>query len=288
MPFRTLLTFYAHENDGAALTAGLSLAAQYKAHLDVLHILRDVSKETQALALSVSSLHLETLAEEEEENQIAEAGLLFQEFSKTSSGFGIETMGGGGQVSFDSATRKATARWLLAQANPQEELIAQSHVHDVTLIAWHKEHREIDLETMLEASARPVMLIPEGYRARRLARASILWNRSAGATHAVALALPLLKSLEKVEIITTPEKARTPSQGLTLAEHLASHGVATTSTEITASGNVSDTLYAACEKSGSDLIIMGAFSADTLRKKLLGSVTQGLLEKSTIPLLMAH
>lgn len=287
MPFRTLLTFYAHQNDAQALSAGFSLAAQYKAHLDALHVMRDVGRETQALALSVSSLHLETLTEQEEENQLAEAGLLFHEFARAGRDFTVETMSGGAAMEFP-AQRRATARWLLAQADPQAELIAQSHVHDLTLLAWHKEHREIDLEAMLEASARPVMLIPEHYRTRTLSRASILWNRSAGATHAVAMTLPMLKTMEKVQIVTAPEKARTPSQGLTLAQHLSAHGIQAMNTQIEPGGNTAEALYAACEKFGSDVIVMGGFSGTTLRKRLLGGVTQSLLEKSAIPLLMAY
>ena len=263
------------------------MAAQYKAHLDALHVMRDMSRETQALALAVSSQHLETLAEEEEENQLAEASQLFRAFARAGKEFAVDTISGGTAMEF-SAQRRATARWLLAQADPQEELIAQSHVHDLTLLAWHKEHQEIDLEAMMEASARPVMLIPENYRSRKLARASILWNRSAGATHAVAMSLGLLKSMERVEIIVTPGKARTPSQGLTLQEHLAAHGIEASRTEVEAGGNPAEALYAACEKSGSDVILMGGFSGGGLRRKLLGGVTQSLLDKSAIPLLMAY
>ena len=249
--------------------------------------MRDMSRETQALALAVSSQHLETLAEEEEENQLAEASQLFRAFARAGKEFAVDTISGGTAMEF-SAQRRATARWLLAQADPQEELIAQSHVHDLTLLAWHKEHQEIDLEAMMVASARPVMLIPENYRSRKLARASILWNRSAGATHAVAMSLGLLKSMERVEIIVTPGKARTPSQGLTLQEHLAAHGIEASRTEVEAGGNPSEALYAACEKSGSDVILMGGFSGGGLRRKLLGGVTQSLLDKSAIPLLMAY
>ncbi len=287
MPIKTLLSFYAHENDTAALSASLEMAAQYGAHLDVLHVMRDTARETQALALSVSALHLETLAEEQEENQLAEAGLLFHTFSDMAQQQGIALVKADAE---DGAFQpdKAVARWLMPQADPFQELVSQSHVHDLTVLAWHKEHREIELESLLEESARPVMLVPENYRARRLSRASILWNRSAGATHAVALSLPLLKSMEKVEIITTPEKARTPSQGLTLRQHLRAHGIEASQQEVTATSNLADALYAACDKAGSDLIIMGAYSANTLRKKLLGGVTEALLEKTAIPLLMAH
>lgn len=287
MPFPTLLTFYAHENDTPALAAGLALAANSGAHLDVLHVLRDVTKDTQAFALGASARQLETLVEKEEESQIAEAGMLFSEFTRMAADQRVTTMGGAAAVDFPS--NDGSARWLLAQAEPEEELILQSHVHDLTLLAWHKEYREIELEKVLAASARPVMLIPAGYRASKFTRASILWNNSGGVTHAIALSLPLLKSMEKVQIITaTANGAEPPVPGLTLTDYLAAHGVAATTVELATSGNPAEALYTACEKFGSDVIIMGAFSKKSLREKLLGSVTRALLEKTTIPLLMAY
>lgn len=288
MPIRTLLTFYAHENDSVAVAAGMSMANQYQAHLDVLHTMRDVSKDTQALALGVSALHLETIAEQEEEVQIAEAGLLFREFCHLAEGHGITTLSGGASPDFSAP--KAQARWLIAESETEALLTTQSHVHDLTLLAWHKEHREIDLEAVLASSARPVMLVPENYRTRTLARASILWNHSAGATHAIASLLPLLKSLEKVEIITTPpqENGTPPAFGLSLEEHLAAHGIHATMTVVRTSGNPAEALYAACEQSNTDLIVMGAFSKKTLRQKLFGGVTKAMLEKTDIPLLMAY
>ncbi len=287
MPFKTLLTFYAHRHDEVSLRTSLMLAKQYASHLDVLHVMRDAAKDTQELALSLSSTHLEALNEMEEENQLAEAGMLFKAFMDMSGDMGVTTLPGSAQQAF-LKTPAPCARWMLAQAEPQDELVTQSHVHDVTIVAWHKEHREIHLETLLAESARPVMIIPEHYRPSPFSRAGILWNRSAGATHAVAMAMPLLRSLSHVHVIISPEKEATPSQGLTLAEHLRTHGINAQESEVESGGNTGERLYAACEKNGCDIIVMGAFSGTSLRKKLLGGVTQTLLEKSAIPLLMAY
>lgn len=287
MTFPTLLTFYAHANDTAALTAGLALAAQYNAQLDVLHVLRDATKETQALALSVSAQHLENMAEEETESRIAEASMLFRDFIRLAEEHRVTTLGGGAQADAPRANAP-TARWLLAEDEPEAAFIMQSHLHDLTLLAWHKEHREIDLESVLIASARPLMIIPEHWRSRHLTRASILWNHSAGATHAVALSLPLLKTMEKVHILTANHEPPTALKGMSLERYLASHGIHAETVVISASGNPSAELYAACEEYGSDMIVMGAFSRKTLREKLRGGVTRALLDKTAIPLLMAH
>lgn len=288
MTFPTLLTFYAHANDTAALAAGLALAAQYNAQLDVLHVLRDATKETQALALSISAQHLENLAEEETESRIAEASVLFLDFIRLAEEHRVTTLSGGAQADAPRTNNTPTARWLLAEDEPEAAFIMQSHLHDLTLLAWHKEHREIDLESVLIASARPLMMIPENWRSRNLTRASILWNHSAGATHAVALGLPLLKTMEKVQILTASHEPPAALKGMSLERYLASHGIHAETVTITASGNPSAELYAACEEYGSDMIVMGAFSRKTLREKLRGGVTRALLDKTAIPLLMAY
>ncbi len=287
MAFPTLLTFYAHANDTAALTAGLALAAQYGAQLDVLHVLRDATKETQLLALSVSAQHLEDLAEQETESRIAEASMLFRDFIRLAEEHHVTTLSGGAQADAPCIDLPV-ARWLLAEDEPEAAFIMQSHLHDLTIIAWHKEHREIDLESVLMASARPLMMIPENWRSRRFTRASILWNHSAGATHAVALSLPILKTMEKVQILTASHEPPAAIKGMSLERYLASHGITTETLTIHASGNPSTELYAACTDYGSDMIVMGAFSRKTLREKLRGGVTRALLDKSSIPLLMAY
>ncbi len=288
MAFPTLLTFYAHENDATALATGLSLAKQCNAHLDALHVLRDISKETQALILGISSMHLAALAEEEDESQMAEAGMLFREFNELAEAASVPTIAG--SMDAGDIPQGPTARWMISEADPQEELITQSHVHDLSILAWHKEHHEIDLEAVLAANARPVMMVPEGYRPSPIKRAGILWNHSAGATHAIALSLPFLKTMDAVTIISAESNASkdTPPRGFNLRTYLAAHGINAELDTFDASGNPAEALYSQARRFNCDVIVMGAFSKKTLRDKLLGGVTRSMLEISEVPLLMAY
>jgi nucleotide-binding universal stress UspA family protein len=71
--------------------------------------------------------------------------------------------------------------------------------------------------------------------------------------------------------------------------YLARHGVASELVEVQADGGpISDLLLEAAEVRKATCLVTGAYGHSRLRENILGGITRGLLQKSPIPLLLAH
>jgi nucleotide-binding universal stress UspA family protein len=74
-----------------------------------------------------------------------------------------------------------------------------------------------------------------------------------------------------------------------LAQHLANHGIAATTESVPAlKGDAGEALREHAAREDADLIVMDAFVHARLRQWVLGGVTQSMLKRSKIPILMAH
>ena len=117
------------------------------------------------------------------------------------------------------------------------------------------------------------------------------WNGEPEAASAIHLAVPMLASTEEVHLVLVdPEGGvTTASPGDAMAVFLARHGLKVTVDVIASAGrDVSQALLQHALDKDADLIVMGAYGRSRLREWLLGGTTRTMLEKATIPLLMAH
>lgn len=117
----------------------------------------------------------------------------------------------------------------------------------------------------------------------------IAWNGSPESAHAVNRALPLLAAAEKVTVMYAPDdNVQDPETG-TVRRYLMLHGVTSDLLEFKVGRhNIGGPLLESAAKNGVDMIVMGAFGSMKRRELVLGGVTEYVLEKSEIPLIMAH
>ena len=136
-------------------------------------------------------------------------------------------------------------------------------------------------------SSRPVLILPQSGKKSVGQRISIAWNQTAEAAKAVSAAMPLLQLADQVNIITCgPEAGLGPKSGQ-LATYLRSWGVK--SKRVRASGSDdARALTKAFKDTKSDLLVMGAYSRSRLRQRLFGGVTDHMLHRANIPVLMLH
>jgi nucleotide-binding universal stress UspA family protein len=71
-------------------------------------------------------------------------------------------------------------------------------------------------------------------------------------------------------------------------QFLASHGIAATPTAVMHTGSVAQLILEQASALGAQLIVAGAFGRPRWQEFLLGSVTERLLEESTVPLFFYH
>ena len=123
-------------------------------------------------------------------------------------------------------------------------------------------------------------------------RVVVAWNQSAEAMAATRLALPFLKSAERVDITVIDPPQHGPERsdpGGLLCQMLVRHGVhAEVSVLARSLPRVSDVLARHVLDQDADMLVMGAYGHSRFREAILGGATRNMLEKATVPVLMAR
>jgi nucleotide-binding universal stress UspA family protein len=138
---------------------------------------------------------------------------------------------------------------------------------------------------------RPVLVVPHSFRLTTFGeRPLIAWNASREAARAVADALPILERAAAVTVlVVNPHAMGSHEPGADIAAHLARHGVAAEAAHLIAPElDPSDTLLNRVSDLGSDMLVMGAYGRSRLRELVLGGVTRAIMQRMTVPVLMAH
>ena len=136
-------------------------------------------------------------------------------------------------------------------------------------------------------SGKPALVVPQ----RRLASIGktvvIAWNQSAEAAMAVTAALPLLERAEHVVAVSSGPESRPGPKSAYLAQYL-THWDVKIDRVRTKGRDVEAELEQAYRDAGADLLVMGAYSRPRIRELMFGGVTEHMLFKTEIPVLMLH
>jgi nucleotide-binding universal stress UspA family protein len=147
--------------------------------------------------------------------------------------------------------------------------------------------RRVVAETLF-GSGRPIFIVPFIHKGpAKLERAMICWDGGLQAARALAAAMPLLKLSRNVEAVTIGGVAAAEAD-LSIAQHLARHGVSVTLTTLPAADEAGDALLSYAADRSADYLIMGGYGHWRLSEFVLGGTTRTILGAMTIPVLMAH
>ncbi|MGV3742496.1 MAG: universal stress protein [Burkholderiaceae bacterium] len=167
-------------------------------------------------------------------------------------------------------------------------VVAQSDVNDPAMTNMMDFPEYIALN-----SGRPVLIVPQrGTVCSGIGRVLIAWDASLSAARAVADALPLLKAAEQVTVAifnpaTKPDVvSQLPGADITL--YLGRHGINAEVMQEKTNIEIGDALLRLASEKQADLIVMGCYGHTRFREILLGGVTRSMLERASIPVLVAH
>ncbi|MBD8533285.1 MULTISPECIES: universal stress protein [unclassified Massilia] len=141
--------------------------------------------------------------------------------------------------------------------------------------------------------ARPVLAVPPGYAGAPMNEEIVVgWDGSLQAVRAIAAALPLLAGAASVRLVLV-NAARESSlhgdePGADIALYLARHGVRVDVVLEHTTDSVGEALLAIAQRYEAGLLVTGAFGHSRYRELVMGGVTRVLLERSTVPVLVAH
>ncbi len=145
------------------------------------------------------------------------------------------------------------------------------------------------VEAVMFEAGQGLYLVPRGAGAKPLKSAIVAWRNTRESARALTAALPFLKSATRTRIVIVDAPAATKEQAKDLVAHLARHGIKADVGAIETGGKaVSDALLNEAHAISADLIVMGAYGHSRLREWILGGATREMIEKSDLPILMAH
>ncbi len=143
------------------------------------------------------------------------------------------------------------------------------------------------LSAALLASSRPVLVLPQSAKRSVGRRICIAWNQSGEAARAVAAAMPLLAAADSVTSVSCGPETRPGPKSGQLATYLKYWGI-TSSRVATPGKDETREILDTCKSIDADLLVMGAYSRSRMRQLIFGGVTDYMLRRASIPILMLH
>ena len=123
-------------------------------------------------------------------------------------------------------------------------------------------------------------------------RILIGWNASREARRTISDAMTFLVAAISVTVLVIDPAGRRQhgeEPGADIAPHLARHGARVDVDRVASNGApIAEVILGYAEQSGSDLLVVGAYSHVRLREILLGGATRTLLAQMPVPVLISR
>ena len=267
-----------------SLDSAFHFARDVGAHVEVVHARADPRLAVPLVGEGMSGAMIEELIDLTEKESATRAVTAREMFDRA-------TEKNGFPASETPAPTGPTAGWIETVGAEDDILVRRGRVADLLVVARPTAHAEapsvVTFNAAVFESGRPVLVAPTEPVKSMGRRVAISWNGSAEAARAVSAALPVLRNAQAVRILNVDTDDTANGRAANLAEFLQWHGIAAEQCAIPAGdGPVGAAILAAC--GDADLLVMGAYTHSRLLQLILGGVTRHILERSTLPLLMAH
>lgn len=270
-----------------ALAAALTVARDFDAHVEALHVRPDPQEAVPLLGEGVSGAMIEdliNLTRSEAETRAHHARAMFEE---ACAAFGVEERA-------DPSFAGPSAEWCDVVGREDDETVRRGRLADL-VVAGHPASSAdgpsgLTLNAALFEGGRPVLVAPLTELQMLGRRVAVAWNGSAEAARAVTAALPFLQRADAIVLYSVETPVTPGDAAAELAQFLRWHTIASTQT-----GNVpvtsksaGEAILEACRADNIDLLVMGAYTHSRLREMILGGITRLMLEQAGVSLLMAH
>lgn len=278
MAYKTILTVITGEGQDAQLDAAIELARRHDAHLEVFCLGVDHTQTGYYYAGASAYVFQEAIdramAAAEALEKAVRARLEVQDI-RWSVDSAVAQMGG--------------VSTLIGMRARFADLVVLSKPYGPAALP----DSEAVVEAALFEGSAPVLILPEGGLPATLGkRIQIGWNQSDEALHAVRKAMPMLMAADHVEISVVDPSPHGPEgsdPGGALCQMLTRHGVQAEIAVLAKTlPSVSEVLARRAVETETDMVVMGAYGKSRFREAIMGGATRNMLEKATLPVLMAR
>src|SRR6201987_1401069 len=148
----------------------------------------------------------------------------------------------------------------------------------------------ITLESAPFETGRPVLIAPPTSPRSLATNILVAWNQSTEQARTMADAMPLLRTAERITILTVEGATVAGPGGEQMARSLMMNGIKAETMTLKPTGKRSagETILAKADELGCDLIVKGAYTQSRLRQMIFGGTTRHILANAKLPVLMAH
>ena len=185
------------------------------------------------------------------------------------------------------------ATWsTIGEAMPVPGMVPLALLADLLVLGQHDAENPLAagtppdfVESLLLACGKPALVVPcVGSYASVGQRVLVAWKSTPESAHALAAALPLLRSATEVHLIGV-----SPDDQPRLQSMFERHGIsAAVRRHAPLSDHTGELLLSLAADVGADLMVMGCYGHSRARELVLGGVTRTVLGAMTLPVLMAH
>ena len=183
------------------------------------------------------------------------------------------------------------AMWHEIKGNPEKFFSIAGPMSDLIIVSRPDKRSSLRAQAfMLSAlmySGRPVLVMPQRKPPTIGKNILIAWNQSMETMGVIAGSLPLLQNAEIVNLITAGSEHRTGPKVQHLKQYLKHWDIDINHIK-TNGDNVEDEIVETYRETQSDLLMMGAYSRNHWREKIFGGMTNHILYKTNVPVLMLH
>jgi hypothetical protein len=270
-----------------ALQVSAGLAQRVQANIIGCHLRphRELDSDYKPTGLplfgSANSSWLEELNSKSTKSAAHQAHKSFTEIV-TDSGFSI--------VRNFPLNASACAEWQEKVGSPDRLMGIMGPLADLTVVSRPTAGGRVARLFMLAAlmhSGRPVLILPPKQSRAPGKRIAIGWNQSAEVSRVIAACMPLLQAAEQVTVISCGPENRPGPKASQLKNYLKAWGVQCK--VVKSRGRNEETeLMNAYRESRSDLLLMGAYSRSRFRETVFGGMTELMLTRAKIPVILQH
>lgn len=252
----------------------LSMGAEFSAHVTGIAYALEPHVPFSVFPQFTAELIGRHRSEAKQEADAARAGLVE---AATRAGVQHEALTGRGTV------QQATLDFALRLRTADIAVLAQHQPDDLERMG------DLFAEAALFQSGRPMIIVPRNHTGSfSAARILIAWDGSVHAARAVGAAMPLMSNASEIVVCTIQEAAKGDNlRGNELVTHLRHHGLNVGFAERN-DADIPQAIAREAEAFRAALVVMGGYGHSRFREFMFGGVTRLMLNKTPVPVLMAH
>ena len=268
------------------LEVALKLSITLGAHLEVINVVTDPRDSVAYVGEGMTSVMVSdvlSLAEKEADEQILNVAEIFKNACNRNRVRVSEELGFEGATSFLSVT-SGREEDVMASRGRVSDLICLNRPGDQNGSGtfWGV------LEVALFDTGRGVLMVPSNFQKDFGESIVIYWNDSREAARTISLAMPFLKRAHSVAVGVVADGDDIGSTGQEVTKYLARHDVEAHVVGLKRHGGDGEWLLNAAAEIQADMIVMGAYTNNRLRRLVFGGITRDVLSRSALPVFLSR